>query len=329
MSKIPRDDRGSEFPPIPGQNPGSGTRFPPKTPHVFTGRTVRIDNHEDFKNLPKGAIRLTRPEVIEAAYRYRERKEFRAYRKLENVWPAVGGFACMWTSCYVISIVRHKFKLGRYHARAIHYISGSALPAVMVPIFHVPVVYQAALIKETPCSDCLGIRSGLLQIAGGLIWSTVLAFGGALYYAKRFHTVPLPPINPRHFKDYMKIFSQPLKPAMPWLFGHTMFQFVIGYVGGVKFWYRGQELNAVDNYVAMRSAELSGEEAPQLVPYKVQTDKFTEFVATGITDKLLGIANAKEGDEDDEEGGNVLLSFFSRSFTSLSRMLFGGNDLGD
>ena len=67
MSKIPRDDRGSEFPPIPGQNPGSGTRFPPKTPHVFTGRTVRIDNHEDFKvdtpgrNLARGScwIRLS------------------------------------------------------------------------------------------------------------------------------------------------------------------------------------------------------------------------------------------------------------------------------
>jgi len=81
--------------------------------------------------------------------------------------------------------------------------------------------------------------------------------------------------------------------------------------------------------VAIKSAELSGQEAPQLVPYKVQTDKFTEFVATGITDKLLGIANAKEGDEDDEEGGNILFSFFSRSIASISKMLFGGNDMGD
>ena len=79
---------------------------------ISIGAYLKIPDPCLTQNLPKGAIRLTRREVIEAAYRYRDRKEFRAYRKLENVWPAVGGFACMLTSCYVISIVRHKFKLG-------------------------------------------------------------------------------------------------------------------------------------------------------------------------------------------------------------------------
>ena len=68
-----------------------------------------------FQKLPKGAIRLTRREVIAAADHFKLRKEFRAYRELEEWWPIVSGIACCISSVYVISVVRHKFKLGKDH----------------------------------------------------------------------------------------------------------------------------------------------------------------------------------------------------------------------
>jgi len=314
---------------IPGDAPNSGTNFPPRTPYVFTGRTVRLESEEELKRLPRGVIRLTRREVIAAADRFKHRKEFKAYRRLEDNWPVASGFACAFTSVYVISIVRHKFKLGQYHARAIHYISGSAFPALFVPITAIPLIHEPASIKEVPCADCLGVRSGLVQFAGGMVWASAIAVIGAMYYAKRYHTVPLPPISPKYFKDYRKIIAQPFKPALPYLFGHSLFQFVVGYVGGIKFWYRGQEMNAVDNCMALRSMDLgSGAPVPQFVPVKVETDAFTKMIATG---NIFGKAVANDADtgEEGEEEDDSYVALASSYVRRWARFIFGSGNVGD
>lgn len=310
---------------VPGDSPSSASNFPPRTPYVYTGRTVRVESEDELKTLPRGAIRLTRREVIRAADHFKTRKEFRAYRELEEWWPVASGITCCVSSIYVISLVRHKFKLGRYHARAIHYISGSAFPTIFVPIACIPLVQESAIIKETSCPDCLGIRSGLIQFAGGMIWASAMAVVGAMYYAKRYHTVPLPPISPRYFKDYRKIIAQPFKPAIPYLFVQSLMQFAVGYVGGIKFWYRGQEMNAVDNYVAMKTMEMSpgGGMIPQFVPVKVQTDRFTEMIATG---NLFGKAVAKDAPEEEEgEESDGYLYMFSSYIRRMSKWLFGSS----
>lgn len=286
------------MPKIPGDSPTSAATFPPRTPYVFTGRTIRVESEEELAKVPKGAVRLSRKDVIKAADRFKQRKEFRAFRKLEEWWPIASGLSCAWTSIYVISIVRHKFKLGRYHARAIHYVSGSVFPTIFVPFASIPVVTEPAMLKEYSCSDCLAFRSGLVQVAGGMVWSSAIAILGALYYAKRYHTVPLPPVSPRFWREYGKIFSQPFKPALPFLFAHSLLQFFVGYVGGIKFWYLGQEMNAVDNYLAMKTHNYeSGTSHPQLVLTKVEADWLTEMIATG---NIFGKAVAKD-DEDEEE----------------------------
>jgi len=308
---------------VPGDSPSSASSFPPRTPYVYTGRTIRVESEDELKKLPKGAIRLTRREVIAAADHFKLRKEFRAYRELEEWWPIVSGVACCISSVYVISVVRHKFKLGRYHARAIHYITGSAFPTIFVPIAAIPLVHESAIIKETSCADCLGIRSGVIQFAGAMVWGSTMAVLGAMYYAKRYHTVPLPPISPRYFKDYRQIIAQPFKPAIPYLFLQSLFQFAVGYVGGIKFWYRGQEMNAVDNYVAMRTAEMSPGAGmiPQFVPYKVETDRITEMIATG---NFFGRAVAQDTSEEEEaEERDNYFGTFSYYIRRWSKMLFG------
>jgi len=315
------DNQTHKMSKVPGDSPSSVPSFPPRTPYVFTGRTVRIESEDELKKLPKGAVRLTRRDVITAADRFKLRKEFRAYRDLEEWWPVASGLSCAVTSIYVISIVRHKFKLGRYHARAIHYISGSVFPTVFVPIACIPLVQEPAIIKEYSCSDCLGIRSGTVQFVGGVIWSSAIAVVGAMYYAKRYHTVPLPPISPRYFKDYRKIVAQPFTPAIPYLFLQSLFQFAVGYVGGIKFWYRGQEMNAVDNYMALKTMEVTGSGAPipHFVPTKVQTDSFTEMIATG---NVFGRAVAKDSQTEEEEdmGPFSMVSYYVRRW---SRFIFG------
>lgn len=315
---------------IPGDSPSSGAHFPPRTPYVFTGRTIRVESEAELKNVPKNAVRLTRREVITAADRFKLRKEFKAYRDLEERFPVYSGVACIVTSCYLVSIIRHKFRLGRYHARGIHYVTASVFPSLFVPIACVPLVQESALIKETPCADCLGIRSGAVQFLGGVVWASSLAVLGALYYAKRYHTVPLPPFSPRYWREYGQIIAKPFKPAMPYIFGHSLLQFVVGYVAGIKFWYRGQEMNAVDNYMALKSMELSGAPAPVFVPVKVETDWFTETIATG--GNLLGVfgrAIAKDDKNEEQEEEETVFSMVSYYIRRWSKTFFGGSSSSD
>ena len=186
--------------------------------------------------------------------------------------------------------------LGRYHARGTHYLLGSLCSASIVPFAMSPVVRRPALLKESDCPECLGIRGGLTQVAGTIGWASLVALFGALYYAKRFNTVPLPPMTMRYARDYCKIMSSPFVPAMPYVFAHGAMQFIFGYVISIKFWYCGQELNVVS-----RLAERSSQDAsvpttlPRYAIQKVETDWLTEAIARG------GINMLRETLPDDDE----------------------------
>jgi len=276
----------------------------PRQNYTTEGRAVRVESEEELRRLPPGSFRLSRREIIKAAERYKLRKEGKAWRQLENTWPIYSGFACIATSCYIISVVRHKFKLGRYHARGIQYISASAFPSLFVPVGFIPLIGDPAIIKEVDCPDCLGIRGGLIQFTGGVIWAASLASIGALYYAKRYHTVPLPPISLRYARDYAKILSQPYKPVLPMMLYHSMFQFVVGYIGGIKYWYRGQELNFTEYYVGQKSREIYGFDMPYpefTRGSRVETDWLTETIGSSSWSKLFGRAVAADTDDDEEE----------------------------
>lgn len=276
----------------------------PSQRYTTEGRNVRVASAEELR-LPPGAIRLSRREIIAAANRYKFRNDgpCKAWRRFEELWHVFSGVPCAITSIYLISIVRHKFKLGRYHARGIQYITASAFPTLFVPICAVPLVAEPAMIKEIECANCMGVRTGLLQVAGGVLWAGSIAVVGALYYAKRYHTVPLPPISPRYAKDFGKILSQPFIPAMPVIFAHSVFQFVVGYVGGIKYWYYGQELNFTEAYIGQESRAIYGVDLPypEFTRTRVEVDWLTEMIAKGNYSYLFGRAVADDTDNEEEE----------------------------
>lgn len=283
-----------------------------------------------MRNLPPGAVRLSRQEIIAAADRYKQRKEGKKWRFLEDSWPVFSGISCCLTSVYIISIVRHKFKLGRYHARGIQYISASAFPTLFVPYLFFPYVADSAMIKEVDCADCLGVRGGLIQAAGAVFWASALASIGALYYAKRFYTVPLPPIRPKYFKDYCKILAQPYKPAMHMIFAHSAVQFSVGYIGGIKFWYRGQELNFVEAYIGQKTRELYGFDVdapyPQFTRRKIEVDPIIEFIANANWANLLGrtiAADTSDEDDNDNDDDVGMIQQIVNYFVDYPKKLLG------
>jgi len=250
----------------------------PSQEYVTHGKNVRVESVEELKRLPPGAVRLSRDEVMM-------------------------GLPVAISSVYMVSVVRHKFKLGRYHARGIQYVSASVFPTMFCPILSMPYILEPAMIKEYPCAECLATRMGLANVAGGILWAGALASVGALYYAKRFYTVPLPPISPRYAKDYGKILLQPYLPNMPGIFGYTVFVFAWGYIGGIKAWYYGQELNFTEMYIAEKSQTYYGDERPypEFKPTAVQADWITEMIANFSLRNLTGRAIAAEKDDEDEE----------------------------
>jgi len=313
-------------PPEPPYSRQSGLSHAPRQNYTIEGRSVRVASEEELKNLPPGAVRLSRREVIAAADRYKWRKEGKAWRRMEDFFPLYSGLPAFMTSCYFVSLVRHKFKLGRYHARGIQYFSASIFPAVYTPIAAIPLIAEPAMIKEFDCADCLGIRMGLLQVAGAVIWAASFASIGSLYYAKRYHTVPLPPISPRYAKDFAKILSQPYIPAVPMILAHSVAQFLIGYVGGIKYWYRGQELNFTEAYVAQESRKIYGVDAPhpEFFRTKVQADWWTEKIATFSLRNFSGRAVAADHEDGDEEDDDFMTTFYKYTDVRyLSQLIFG------
>lgn len=271
------------------------------------GRRVRVESISEIQSLPKGAVRITREEVLEAALKISSREEYKDINSFYEYWPLVCGATSIFTSAYLISIVRHKFKLGVHHARGIHYTLGTAIPALATPYIHVGFVQQPAIIKEVPCQECLAVRSGLVQSMGSFVWPAIMSVVGSFYYARRYYTVPLPPLKLKHINDFKKIIVKPFKPVGSILLLHIALQFVVGYMAGMKFWAVGQELDVVENMIGFRDEELSiykegtslklAPARAQMVAAKTLDDTWLE----GSDDGQSQTGNESEGSFEDEK----------------------------
>lgn len=285
---------------------------PPPTPYVYTGNAVRVESQEELRILPPGAIRMTRKEVKRVADRIKDtRKEFYMYRRLEDSFEIWSRVITAISGAYVVGLTRHKYRLGRYHGRAIHYVIGCVFQASLMPLAMEPVVRTPALLKEFDCPQCLAFRGGLTQTAGSVGWGVIIAIVGALYYAKRYNTVPLPPLTWRYARDHAKIMASPFLPAMPYVFAHSAMQFFFGYAMSIKFWYCGQELNVVSRMAARSVEDINlPTTQPRYAVQKVETDWLTEFIARG------GMTMLRETlpDDDEEDPSLSFVHYYYKKF---------------
>jgi len=296
----------------------AATLPPPPVPYVYTGNAVRVESQQELRCLPPGAIRMTRQEVKKVAERIKDtRREFYMYRRLEDSFDIWSRVITGISGAYIVGLTRHKYRLGRYHQRSVHYILGCLFQASLMPLAMGPVVRTPALLKEFDCPQCLAFRGGLMQTAGAVGYSTIVALVGALYYARRFNTVPLPPLTWRYARDHAKIMASPFTPAWPYIVAHSAMQFFFGYAISIKFWYCGQELNVISRMAAPSGQDINlPTTQPRYAVQKVETDWLTEFIARG------GMAMLRETVPDDDEQ-DLSLSFVTYYYKKFVHWLTG------
>jgi len=276
------------------------THGPRDDPHVqWGGRAVRVTSEAELKQIPPNAFRISRSEALRIAKRIRDRPENSDHATFEEQWLIGAGVSTALSSIFIINAVRHRFKLGRHHARGIHYVFGSIFPVIYTPYLHFPTVVEPALLKED-CKECLSVRGGLIQVAGGVVWSAATGVLGGFYYARRYFTVPLPPIGLKYAPEFAKIIHAVFQGRAFHVLCHVGLQFVVGYTGARHFWHLGQNLDVADQVYAMKTEQMGrdGRSGLQFIPLQSVVAKPTgTFVTATERDAVVNQVDSEIADD--------------------------------
>ncbi|CAG9858654.1 unnamed protein product [Phyllotreta striolata] len=156
-----------------------------------------------FKEIPKDAVILTKPQAI--TYQY----------KILNNWPHfsdVWGFkysryllamSTTFSSMYINNYFRTKFRLLNY-GRLSSYLPICVVPAAMSVLVHTDFVTSELVVGgNDTCPVCLQTRAAALQTAVGFLIPFALAPTMGLSLVHRFHTIDMPYIS----KEPKKVFK--------------------------------------------------------------------------------------------------------------------------
>ncbi|XP_045199449.2 uncharacterized protein LOC123553836 [Mercenaria mercenaria] len=134
---------------------------------------------------PKGAVQLTTTEILTIQLKRLERCKSTSEKSAFRFGPHITAGATAITAILVNTHFRTKFYLFNYGLML------SYLPVVIVPSF-VTLVLNEYLTKQVllqpKCMECLEVRSGVLQVAASVLYSSIIAPTTSILLSKKYHT---------------------------------------------------------------------------------------------------------------------------------------------
>ncbi|XP_005102824.1 complex I assembly factor TMEM126B, mitochondrial [Aplysia californica] len=172
--------------------------------------------------LPENAVPMTDDEVYEVQMKrieqFKPESEVRAFKYgsfLVSANVAVSGVM-------ISNIVRQNFNLGALR-RGLTYGPALFIPSIISVGIHEMAVKRSILLGKEECPLCISLRSGVLQVASGVVYPYVLSILTCLPTARDYYTLPLP--ASKSGTSYFKLLKQvsPSKMTMLLLALSNMF----------------------------------------------------------------------------------------------------------
>ncbi|XP_060853056.1 uncharacterized protein LOC132930950 [Rhopalosiphum padi] len=183
------------------------------------------------EEIPKGAIRLTKEEVIEymtdLIHKWPNTMELWA---LKHGNPILSS-AVVISSSVILNFYRKKLQLRNY-GRFTLFLPVVLIPSIFDQMYQTSITTRSIILQED-CPICINTQSMFIQLGTGVVYPLMSTIGGTYMFAQKMNTFSLGSKGPdiiKEFAQHVTKISRPLYNRLTvFVIGHVLLSYMISH----------------------------------------------------------------------------------------------------